>query len=223
MKLVNGILRPGRVIEVLESGNIRAEVPGLFNANDKDLLPPIMPFFTGYSNSFSQPKQYDEVWILNMLDNPMQLFWFRKDDFKENNKELLSEENVEILCNRESGMGWATIYFSDGSGWVIKKEGSIIQIRQDGGIMMKMDWPHRTIDINSKCISIGSEGESAHPAAYADKTQETFNIILGMFNSIATVAQPNPYTTMISTVIKAQIDQLSDKIGEISSPHVKID
>lgn len=223
MKLVNGILRPGKVIEVLENGRIRADVPGLFSSRDKELLPPIMPFPIGPANSFSQPKEWQEVWVLNFTDNPLQLYWFRKDNFEENDKEILTEENVEVLCNRESGMGWATIYFSDGSGWIIRNDESTIQIRSNGSIVMKMDWPHRTIDINSQCISIGSEGESAHPAAYADKTQEVFNTILGILKSIATVTQPNPYTMMISTVINAQINQLSDKIGTISSPHVKID
>ena len=35
MKLRNGILRPGTVVEVLENNEIRAEVPGLFSREDR--------------------------------------------------------------------------------------------------------------------------------------------------------------------------------------------
>ena len=38
MDLSKAILRPGKVIEVLENGKIRADVPGLFSLEDKDKL-----------------------------------------------------------------------------------------------------------------------------------------------------------------------------------------
>ena len=38
MRLGNAILRPGKVIEVLDNGKIRASVPGLFSEEYKDKL-----------------------------------------------------------------------------------------------------------------------------------------------------------------------------------------
>ena len=86
MKLSSGVLRPGIVIDVLEEGNITASAPGLFSKEDSDKLPPIYPFTGLHANQFSSVNTGDEVWILNFSDNPMQLYWFRKDDYKENNK-----------------------------------------------------------------------------------------------------------------------------------------
>lgn len=223
MKLSNAILRPGTVIEVLENGAIKASAPGLFSSQDKEYLPPIYPFFINHSNSYSQPQEYDDVWILNMVDNPQQLYWFKRDNYTENNSDLLTEENVEILCNRESGLGWATLYFSDGSGWVIKNDDSKIQIRADGSIIMGMNWPHRTIDINSKCISIGSENESAHPAAYGDIVEILFEDILGLFKHISTVSMANPYTMAIGQAIISKLQGIQNNIPKLTSSHVKID
>jgi hypothetical protein len=173
MKLSNGILRPGRVIEVMDHGHIKAYAPGLFSKEDKNNLPPIMPFLGWHANTFTASKLYDEVWVLNLSDNPQQLFWFRKDNYKEN--ELTKEENVEVLCHRETGFGWATLYFSDGSGWILKNVDSIIQIDPDGNIKLSRPESHRTIHINEDNISIGSEGSSAHPAAYADILEDILN------------------------------------------------
>lgn len=223
MKLANAILRPGKVIEVLDGGKIRAEVPGLFSAEFKDKLPPIHPFFTNHSNSYSQPKVYQTVWILNFTDNPLDLHWFRNDDHVEIDKEILQEENVEVLCNRESGIGWAQIYFSDNSGWIIRNDESLIQIRNDGSIKLQMDWPHRTIDINDRNISIGTEGKSAHPAALGDKTEDALTAICGLFNIISTVAKTNPYTIMIGTAIDAVLPDVKNTIGPVSSKHVTLD
>lgn len=223
MKLANAILRPGKVLEVLENGDILAEVSGLFSSQDKDNLPPIRPMFHGAENCYSQPKKYQEVWVLNMLDNPQQLYWFRKDNILEKNSNIINETNVEIICNREAGLGWATIYFSDGSGWVIQKDSSIIQIREDGSIVLKTDWPNRSIEITTDGISLGSEGGSSHPAACGDKVEEIFGDMLTMFNSIYLVAMTNPYTMAIANTIKPQIQKMQDKIGLISSQHVTID
>lgn len=223
MKLTNAILRPGKILEVLQNGEVVAEVPGLFSSQDKDNLPPIKPMFHGAENSYSQPKVNQEIWVLNMVDNPQQLYWFRKDNIIEKNINIINDENVEVICNRESGLGWATIYFSDGSGWVIQKDESIIQIRKDGSIVLKMDWPNRAIEVSTNGISLGSEGGSAHPAAYGDKVEEIFGDLLTMFNSIKLVAATNPYTVSIANVMKPHIKKIQDKIGSISSNHISID
>lgn len=223
MKLCNAILRPGKVLEVLDNaGTIKVSAPGLFNENDKDNLPPVYPLFLSHCNQFSSPIVDDEIWVLNLTNNTQQLYWFRKDNFIENNEEILNGDNVEVLCSKESGMGWATIYFSDGTGWIIKNDRSVIQINKDGEIQLNYPLAHRCIDINSNNISIGSQGESAHPAAYGDKVGDLLWKIYMTFNSIKTSAAVNPYTANIASAI-SMIGDWSDEIPDIESQHVTID
>lgn len=223
MKLLKGTIRPGTVREVLENGNIKATAPGLFSfEDDVKLLPPIMPWQIGSNcNSFSQPKIYDEVWIMNFADNPRQLYWFRKDNVVNDNINM-SEENVEILCNREIGGEWATIYFTDGSGWVIGKGDSIINIKADGSILLTNGMPHSTIHINNG-ISLGSPDKSKSPAAKADDVEAALYEICTLLNNVATAALPNPYTTAIGTAILTGLPAVTSKIPNISSAHVTID
>lgn len=143
MRLSSGTLRPGKILEVLENGRIKASAPGLFMEEDKDNIPPIYPFFelsAQHANSYSTPVVGDEIWLLNQSDNPEQLYWFRKDNHVENNKALFDEggsTNVEILCNRSSEVGLATLYFSDGSGWILRRDQSFLQLAPDGSIQLK--------------------------------------------------------------------------------------
>lgn len=224
MKLINATIRPGKVLEVLDNkGTIKASAPGLFASQDKDKLPPIMHAPWGsHPNSFTTPDKGKEVWIMNFSDNKRQLYWFRKDPFDENNLDtnIQGEKNVEVLCNRKSGLGWATIYFSDNSGWIIKNDDSKIQINADGEICLSMNDAHRTIDINSNGISIGSKGSSAHPATYADKLEDILSTINQQFALIKQAANTNPYTTAIGSVIDTS---WSNKIPDIESIHVTID
>jgi hypothetical protein len=225
MKLSKGTIRPGTVLEVLDNGMIKASAPGLFSfVDDPNNMPPIMPWFIGHnSNAFSKLKQYDDVWIMNFSDNPRQLYWFRKDNVNENENIPLTEENVEIICNRNVGGEWCSIYFSDGSGWVIGKGDSIIKIRPDGSIMLSNDMPNRCIDINGKNISIGSEGESAHPAAYGDAVEDILTSLCVMLNGIGIKAMAVPHTAPIGTDLLAKLPGITSKIANISSKHVTID
>lgn len=225
MKLVNGTLRPGIILEVLEHGKIKASAPGLFSTQDKDLVPPIMPFWEligSHSNSFSMPIKGDEVWILNMTDNPLQLYWFRKDDHIDANKEIFKEggtENVEIICNRESGVGYATLYFSDGSGWVLRNDDSRLQIFPDGHIELGMNWPHRNIKIDPKAISLG---DGNHPACYGDETASILLKICGLLQALGEVSKTNPYTACLSSLF-GKAKSIQEDIPGIKSIHVKID
>jgi hypothetical protein len=212
-------------MEVLENGCIKASAPGLFNfSDDPNLMPPIMPWFIGgNSNTFSQPKQYDDVWILNFSDNPRQLYWFRKDKVSDNSNLPISEENIEILCNRDVMGEWCTLYFSDGSGWILSKGESVIQIRPDGSIQLNTGMDKRCIDITPVGISLGSPSKSTHPAAYGDVTMEVFNGILAILKQIQMAATPNPYTTAIGTVLAANIPLLESKIPKVVSSHVTLE
>lgn len=227
MKLINGILRPGEVLEILDNGKIRASAPGLFSSKDKNNLPPIMPFWElvgSHANSFSTPILGDEIWVLNLTDNPLQLYWFRKDNHIEANKEIFDETgttNVEILCNRETGMSWASLYFSDGTGWVLRNDDSKLQIHQDGSIELSMNWPSRAIKIDSDAIHLGGS-DKEQPAVYGDELVDILVEICGVLEAVALLASANPYTSHLSTALN-KASEFKDKIPGILSDHVKID
>ena len=224
MKLSNATLRPGTIIKVLDDGSIKATAPGLFNCIDSpDMLPPIMPLFSG--SGYSRPSLYDEVWIMNFSDNPRQLYWFKKHKTLEDNTNVpMGSKNIEVLCNKNVNGDWCTIYFSDGSGWVISKGESVINIKPDGEIVLDYNnMPNRCIEINSENISIGSKGESAHPAAYGDGVENAFLCLISLLNKVQLSALANPYTAAIGTAIASQISKFKDAILEISSEHVTID
>lgn len=225
MKLFNGTIRPGTVMQVLENGNIKAYAPGLFSyMDDANTMPPIMPWMIGSNyNAFSQPVEGEEVWIMNFSDNPRQLYWFRKDRVENNTNIPMGEENVEVLCNREVGGEWCTIYFADGSGWVISKGESIIQICSDGEIQLTNGMPNRCIEINNKNISIGSKDKSAHPAAYGDEIESVLMSLCVLLNGIGMKAMTNPYTAAIGTELFSKMPFIINKIPNISSQHVTID
>lgn len=223
---MNATIRPGTVLEILDDGVIKASAPGLFSyADDPSLLPPIMPWFIGSnSNSFSKLTKYEDVWIMNFSDNPRQLYWFRKDRIANNNDNIpMGEENVEVVCNREVAGEWATIYFSDGTGWIIGNGDSIIQIDNNGSIRITNDMPNRCIEINQKNISIGSKGESSHAAAYGDMTENALSSICAMLGSVAIKALANPYTIAIGAELFAKLPGVVNQIPNISSQHVTID
>lgn len=215
-------MRPGRVIEVLGSGNVKVSAPGLFAEEDKENLPTVMPFFGLHANSYSEPKEQDEVWVLNVDDNPLQLFWFRKDDRTEHNTDIEGEENVEIICNREIGTGYATIYFSDGTGWMFRNGGAFINIKEDE-IIIDPDIDHRVIHCCNDSISLGSRGGSAHMAGYGDEIQSALNMIQSALAAIRMAALPNPYTKAIGDAIGSIPDNLKTQITKTVSSNVTLD
>ena len=224
MKLLHAILRPGRVLEHLGNGQIKAEAPGLFSAqDDPQKLPPIYPFFGLHANTYSEPLEGDEVWILNLEDNSRQLFWFRKDDRSVNNTEIEDEENVEVLCNREAGTGLATLYFSDGTGWMFRNGDSYMQIRADGSILLNPNVPSRCIHLNQESISLGSENKSAHPGAYGDRIQDILEIISTCLATMRQAASTNAFTAAIGAAIGATPEKIQAKTPKISSPNVTLD
>lgn len=227
MKLINAILRPATIVEVVEGGNgkIKVDAPGLFLEEEKDLNPPIMPFWEligGHANTFSTPIVGDEVWILNLTDNPLQLYWFRKDNHIEANAGIFSEAgtaNVEILCNREAGTGYASLFFADGTGWMLRNDDSRLQIFPDGHIELGMNYPHRTIKINSEAIMLG---DGAHPACYGDEVAKILMKICGLLQLLGTAAGSTPYTMALKPIFELGA-KIQEDIPGIKSTHVKID
>lgn len=225
MKLQKGTIRPGTVTTVFDNGNIKASAPGLFSfIDDPEKMPPIMPWQIGSGcNSYTKPLVGDSVWIMNFSDNPLQLYWFRKDIASECDNIDFSEKNVEVLCNRDMDGEWATIYLSDGSGWIISKGESIMQIRKDGSIQLNTGFKHRVIDINTQGISLGSEGKSAHPAVYGDVLGDILTLLVATLKRVQMVATPNPYTAAIGSILSVSLPSIESKIDKIMSPHVTLD
>jgi hypothetical protein len=228
MKLINGELRPGTILEVLSpEGVIKASVPGLFSAEDVEVLPPIHPFCMGGSNTYSTPNKGDEVWVMFFSDNKQQLFWFRKDNYSLNNGKLAGDiqqkQNVEVLSNRESGTGTATIYFSDGTGWIIRNQKVVIQLDNDGNITLTNGQPHGTIEISDDGISLGTKGGSAHPACHGDKVAELFDKMIACLSCLAETAKGNPYTSPLGIALEEEIVKFENDPDYINSDVVTLD
>ena len=219
MELSQGHIRPGRVLKVEdEKGIIKASCCGLFSdQDDPENLPPVYPFPLGGANNFSLPKVDDEIWLMFFDDNPMELFYIRKDNFPENLQDILSKKykEVEVLASREMPMGMVQLYFTDGDGWIIRNVDSVIQMRKDGSILLDSGSAHRKIDICNNSISLGSEGGSAHPAAYADKIENSLKILNNMLNAMSKAAKLTPFTVGIGVAIDALRPMYEQSIDEI--------
>ena len=227
MKLSQAHIRPGRVLKLEdENGVIKGSCCGLFtDQDDPEKLPPMYQFPLGGANDFSSMHVDDEIWVLFFDDNPMEIFYIRKDIIPETLKDILSKkyEEVEVLASREMPAGMVQIYFTDGEGWIIRNVDSVIQLRKDGSIFLDTGSAHRKIDICSNSISLGSENGSEHPAAYGDKIVNTFNILENILTAIADTAQTSPYTAGIATAINTLKQVYKDSIPEIESLHVTLD
>ena len=227
MKLSQAHIRPGRVLKLEdENGVIKGSCCGLFtDQDDPEKLPPMYQFPLGGANNFSSMHVDDEIWVLFFDDNPMEIFYIRKDIIPETLKDILSKkyEEVEVLASREMPAGMVQIYFTDGEGWIIRNVDSVIQLRKDGSIFLDTGSAHRKIDICSNSISLGSENGSEHPAAYGDKIVNTFNILENILTAIADTAQASPYTAGIATAINTLKQVYKDSIPEIESLHVTLD
>lgn len=226
-----GTLRPGKVLEVLEGGNIKASAPGLFtDADGTEVLPPIYPFPFGHANTFSCPKTGEEVWVLSVSNNPLQLYWFRKDNFTENNTDFPIDdegENVEIVVNRNYGdeeePTWATLYFSNGSGWMMKKgEDGWINIREDGSILLKTKHDKRIIDICEDSIALGTEGKAGDSAMLFSKWKDFADTLCDDLDKLAKALSNNPYTAPVGAVFSPLVPLLKPKIDPVESKHVSI-
>ena len=232
MKWINGIMRPGVVLEKLDNkGSIKASAPGLFNKEDQDKLPPVRPWPSTGSNNFSSPNIGDEVWVVNFTDNPEELFWMRKDNYEKNNgsrnqtgdKNIQDQSNVEVLFSRESDTGWSTIMYSDESGMVLQNNDSAIKMDQEGSISISNDQPSTSISVSDSGISLGTPGGSAHPAPHGDSVAELFDKIIGTLKTISVAAKGSPYTMAIAEAIDASVALYEDDSQYINSDYVTLD
>lgn len=227
MKLSKATLRPGNVLEVLDGYKIKAQAPGLFTSEDSlEDLPPIMPWPGGVNTgAWSEPEPGQEVWILNLTDNPAELFWFRKDRLENGSGAAPATyeevQNVEVLCDREIGPGqWATIYFSDGTGWIIRNGSVQIQLA-DKGIVLDAGSYGRKIEINEEGIHLGG-GFLEEPAVLGTKLQQVLENIYATLDAVANAASMNMMTAPIGSVIKARTMFSDTMVANITSSTVLV-
>ena len=220
-------IRPGIVEEIIDNkGTIKASCCGLFSDVDAtDKLPPIYPFPLGGANNFSSVHNDDEIWVMFFDDNPLELFYIRKDNFPEQLKEILDKnyEDVEVIASRDMPNGVVQIYFTEGDGWIIQNADSVIQIRKDGSILLDTGYAHRKIDVNYNSISIGSKGTSAHTAAYGDSVVNSLNILNDLLDALSESAHINPYTQQLGATIDTLRPRFEESLEEIESQHVTLD
>lgn len=225
MKWGNATMRPATVLKVVDTkGTIKVEAPGLFSiTDDPDKLPPVYPLFLGHKNEFSSPVESEEVWVINFTDNDQQLYWVRKDNLDDDKKLLVDDEgDIDILVNRDVNGSWGTLYFSDGSGWVMSRDKSKININADGDIIIQHPNPNRTIAINSDNISLGNaDGKSSHTGTFADELIPILNSITQQFKLLKTALKTSPYTIPASECIN--VAMWEDKISKIESKNVTLE
>lgn len=218
MNLASCKLRPGQILEVLENGRVRVEAAGLFSAEDGQKLPIIEPFVMGgNSNSFSSPKIYDWVWVLNNEDNPQQLYWLKKEDSAEANKSFADDTDVEIICNREVPGGNASLSYGGNGGWNISTPSGSINITPEGYINLTAG--DFSVEVNENGVNLGGKD---HPAVYGDKLIEVLSKINETLNMIKTAAATNQFTKIIELAIGSSPDDVREMIPNITSDNVNL-
>lgn len=230
MRLDRCEIRPGFVLSVEDDyGTIKASVTGVFADDaDPETLPPMIPFCTMSRGTFSHPKENDPIWVLINKDNPQELLYLRQTDLSNQLSDTLdnSYEDVEVLMRTESGSGYAQILFDTDEGLIMQNDDSLIDIKKDGTILIQKNGSHRTIEINSDGISLGSEGGSAEPALLGDKTEDALNKIWDCINTVVMSLQSScPYAAPAMAQVQAQavLPKAKSAIMKIKSKHVTLD
>ena len=216
--MMNVTMRPGKVIEVLEHGNIKVEAPGLFDRSDKDNLPIVMPWYSAGTNSYNTPTLHDWVWVLNVSDNPLQLFWFRKDDHVANNGDLEMKKDIEILCNKSVAKGQAQLYYADDEGWVMKVGNKGFNIDNTGNVKIETQSGGK-LSVEGKTVNCGSATE---PGVLGNSLSDVLSNISATLKAIRSAASGNYITAPIAIAIGQQPETLDDLIPNTLSQDVKL-
>lgn len=210
-------------------GTVKASVVGVFSEEaDPDTLPPIIPFMSLSRGTFSHPKENDPLWVIINKDNPQELLYVRQADLSNQLSDTLenSYEDVEVLMRTESGGSYAQILFDTEEGLIVQNDSSSITIQKNGDITIKRDGSHRTVEINSDGISLGSEGKSAEPALLGDKTQDALNKIWDCVNAVVTALQTTcPYASPAMALVQSQgvLPSAKTAIMKVKSNNVTLD
>lgn len=227
MKLLNAQITPGIVKKIVDDfGTIKASVCGVFTENDSpDMLPPIYPFFTILHGTFSRPTVGEKIWVISTIDNPTQLLYFKQPELTEDIKNVIKEtgsDQCEILSNYDGKNGWAQIFFSDGTGWMIRDDKVYINLTDDK-MILSTGAKHRTISITDEGISFGTENESKEKAVLGDSLTKLLDNLKLNIDCLAKAASDFPYTAGLTPALTKMSQDLSTDIKSILSEHVTLD
>lgn len=155
MEFLNCTIRPGKVKEIVnKNGVIKATADGLFKEDTAaDLLPPIYPIFN--SSTFYNVEVGDIIWIIDNKSNDQLLFYIIINDPEKN--KLIEEDYKQmcvLLCRDFGEEKTVQLYFSDGTGWMMRSEESFININKDGDIIIDSGKEERKIILNSDGVHI---------------------------------------------------------------------
>lgn len=230
MRLQNAEIRPGFVLKVVDDyGTVKASVTGVFSEEaDPETLPPIYPFMSLSRGTFSHPKENDPIWVFMTRDNPQELLYVRQANLPDQLSDTLdnSYEDVEVLMRTESGTGYAQVLYDTDEGLIVQNDDSSMVINKDGDVTISKNGSHRTIEINSDGISIGSSGKSSEPALLGDKTEDALNKLWDCVNTIVMSLQSAcPYAAPAMGLVQSQgvLPKAKTAIMKIKSKNVTLD
>lgn len=237
MDLSRATLRPGTVRAVGPKNTIKVSAPGLFSAEDSpENLPPVKLFSPTAANSITSVKELDEVWVLSFDDNPEALYWMRKDDsfdaeedrkalddLDEKEKAMQPGKAPEVVFNKNDKGSQGSLYFSEESGMVMKKDKSYVNIEKGGDINMAIDYPGRAIKIAKEGITIGgSDAAKPQPAVLGENLQDVIDLLTEAIATIQGAAKKSPYTMQIALALEPLTTKLQNQASAICSSNVKI-
>jgi len=226
MRLINGEIRPGVVLEVLdEYGTIKGSCLGLFSdEEDPNLLPPIQQWPTQSGTCFNQPKVNDPIWVLFFHDNPQELFYFFQANVKKSSNHILSKKpkDAQILASRDSDLGKAQLYYTSDDGWKMEKEESRVQIDKDNNIeLSKDDLEERSLKIDDDGVFLGDK-EKSQPAVLGDDLQDCLTSIYNALQALNEGLLSNPYTSPAAAQLTPKLAPIYNKINNILSKTVNV-
>ena len=189
------------------------------------MLPPIYPFFTILHGTFSRPTVGEKIWVISTTDNPTQLLYFKQPELTEDIKNVIKEtgsDQCEILSNYDGKNGWAQIFFSDGTGWMIRDDKVYINLTNDK-MILSTGTKHRTISITDEGISLGTENESKEKAVLGDSLTKLLDKLKLNIDCLAKAASASPNTVGLTHALTKMSQDLSTDIKSILSEHVTLD
>lgn len=232
MNLINCELRMGKIIDVADpdkQGRVKVEIYGYFDGCSKDEIPWSHILFRNHSGYHRTFKEDEIVYVLLNKENIYEYYHLDISAQNDALKEILDDsyENTEVIICREgtdaNDNRVVQFFYSDSQGIIECFGDCWIKITPEKHIQLITPYEHRTIDINEKSISLGSETESAEPGVLGDQNEDALNKILNMFKAIEKASNSNPYTKPISVALKPLIKPLEDQIPKTKSEHITLD
>lgn len=199
----------------MQQCRIKAHIHGFTKTDDTELSVDDLPWC--YADAIMQgmydaPVVGDYVW-LDMTRGIYNMTWMHLDMRSEIVRNLFADENAKAKvvvyddAARYGGEGEFGIWWTPQQGWNITYNGSVINIRQDKSIYLKVNSEehgciHMTADGK---LSFGTENTSAEPATLGNQNNTAHQNVLDylkevvdntkkVMDMLAKASQGNPYT-----------------------------